>query len=149
MSPSSLLSLLALGVAGAALVLSLRTPAAAPAPVAPAAPAACECAPDPQVERRIAALQARVVRAERRAEAVERQTAEVAEQAAKTEPKPEPARYEHFEVPHAGVTVSQSEGGALAVRNTDPALTGRIIEVQATDQRGAEVPLTLTIPPPE
>ncbi len=63
------------------------------------------------------------------------------------EPRATP-RYESFEISERGVTVTQSEDGALSVFNSDPALTGQIVTVKAMGEDGQVHDLPITVPPP-
>ena len=66
---------------------------------------------------------------------------------------PEPSRatprFEEFQVTEPGITVTQSEDGALSVRNTNADLVGQIVTVQAVDEDGRTRPLAITVPPVE
>jgi hypothetical protein len=65
------------------------------------------------------------------------------------EPPRATPRFEEFQVTEPGITVTQSEDGALSVRNTNPELVGQIVTVQAVDEDGRTRPLALTVPPVE
>jgi len=65
---------------------------------------------------------------------------------------PEPTatpRFASFTVPEPGVTVSQSEDGGISVRNTNAALEGDVLIVQARGEDGLLRDLPITVPPAE
>jgi hypothetical protein len=137
-------------------------------------PAVCSCDTE-AVQARIATLERRVDAAERTAA---RNTVLRAAEAA-TEPRrtatsdgappqpvaddeaagddeaepPEPARatprFTEFQVAEPGITITQSEDGALTVRNTNPSLVGEILTVESVDEDGVTRPLSITVPPVE
>lgn len=48
-----------------------------------------------------------------------------------------------------GITVTQSDDGALSVRNTNASLVGQIVTVQAVGEDGNTRPIAITVPPVE
>lgn len=70
--------------------------------------------------------------------------------AAKPAGAPERARrFVKFEAPNQAVRVEQAADGSLRITNTDPALTGQPLIVQAHAEDGSVEPVTITIPSPE
>jgi hypothetical protein len=55
--------------------------------------------------------------------------------------------YRSFDAP-AGVTILEN-GGAFAVRNTDPALTGQVLRVTGERDDGSRDVMVVVVPPPE
>jgi hypothetical protein len=66
---------------------------------------------------------------------------------ANAEPPAPAPRYVRFEAPR-GLRIEASDNGAIAVRNDDPALTGKTVVVQAQRDDGTSEPVTITVPPP-
>ena len=62
-------------------------------------------------------------------------------------PKPGP-RVVQFNSPSSAVAVRQLADGSIAVSNSDPALTGQIMTVDALDDQGTVTPMRITVPPP-
>lgn len=61
---------------------------------------------------------------------------------------PEPAPFVRFEAP-GNLAVTSTEQGGLAVRNTDPAMTGQVIVIHGERDDGTREPLTIIVPPPD
>ena len=57
--------------------------------------------------------------------------------------------YERFQVNQDGVNVWQDDEGRIIAENSDPALTGKIILVEAEDANGNVSQLTVMLPPPK
>lgn len=53
-----------------------------------------------------------------------------------------------FEVPTPAINVRQEPGGALAVTNTDPAMTGKHLTLKATAADGSTHDVHVIVPPP-
>lgn len=115
--------------------------------------AAAEVPPPPDLRGEVAALREQVARLEARAIQADsgREPDEARAQAAppsEGRPAEAPQRFVRFEIPSPALRVEQAENGTLAVFNTDPALTGQILRVQAWSADGTSTPLTLTVPAP-
>jgi hypothetical protein len=59
-----------------------------------------------------------------------------------------PTLYVRFRPPSPALAITQSDNGALAVKNSDPALAGRVLEVEATRADGAVERVTILVPAP-
>ena len=68
-----------------------------------------------------------------------------AEEVVAAEPSPPPA-YRTFDAP-AGITIT-ADGGAISVRNTDPALTGQLVPVIGEREDGEREAFTIVVPAP-
>lgn len=53
-----------------------------------------------------------------------------------------------FEVPNEGLAIRQEPGGAIAVTNSDPALTGQHLKVTARAEDGSTQELSIIVPAP-
>ena len=62
---------------------------------------------------------------------------------------PEARRIVKFEVPNRALEIHQGPDGSLSVTNTDPALTGRFMIVDATGEDGSVEKVSIVVPPPE
>lgn len=145
-------------VAGGLAVWALTRPDPPPQPCdckAQFVAASAQLRPPPDLQAEVAALRQQVARLEARAiqadSGRERDEAPARAHAAPpTEGRPAeaPQRFVRFETPSPALRVEQAENGTLAVFNTDPALTGQILRVQAWSADGTSTPLTLTVPAP-
>lgn len=62
--------------------------------------------------------------------------------------RPNERRYVKLVAPNPAIAVKQMPDGSLSVRNTDPALTGTTMSVQAQTADGATETITVTVPAP-
>lgn len=69
--------------------------------------------------------------------------------AAAAPPAEEAPRLVRFTAPRRGVSIAQTEGGGISVRNDDPSLTGQMMVVQAEAEDGTSRPMTVMVPAPE
>jgi hypothetical protein len=58
-------------------------------------------------------------------------------------------RYVNFVSPEPGVDIQQSEDGSLFVINSDPSLTGKVIEIEASRADGGTDKMTILVPEPD
>lgn len=61
----------------------------------------------------------------------------------------EPQRYAELISPEPGVTVMQGENGAVFAINSDPALTGKVIEIEVRRADGSVGAMTIMVPEPD
>jgi hypothetical protein len=172
-SPSLLYGIAAASVVSLALsgyaAFGRRPAAASPAP---GANAACAC-DDAALRRELAELKqalaargddARVSRLTARVEALEAKSGVAAPPSAEgaDDPAVGPAptasaaaaragapSFTSFEVPTPAIRVRQEPGGALAVTNTDPAMTGKHLTLKATAADGSTHDVHVIVPAPQ
>lgn len=165
MSTPDRLTLFALGLATTAMLVGAYAVLSPP----PASdPAACDCSTE-ALQTEIAALKRRLDAAEQTATRnTVRRVADAAlepdrragvppttDVVAGAQPDDDPdldeprttPRYESFEIAEPGVTITQSESGALSVSSSNPALAGQIVVVKALGEDGIVHELPITVPP--
>lgn len=156
----SRLTYLTLGAAALSVALSAYAVSSSRSAVS-APPPACSCAGAPQAELdrpkstppaaaadrgAIAGLSERISRLEqeRTAEPRDRVPSLGAPAGAPALP-----RYTSLKVPNEAVKIRQDEAGGLAVTNTDPALTGTMMIVEARLEDGTTAQVSIVVPAPE
>lgn len=147
----------ALVVATAALIASATALWTRPSP------APCPCAEQPAhrvLDPSTAAADAPQIRRLRdRVDALEAKVAARARKPPRSAPEaesvdPDPAAPDgptivEVRAPHPAVTVTAGDGGALAARNVDPALTGQVMFVELRTADGRVLRRPITVPPPD
>lgn len=137
------LSLAALVVAVFGLV---REPARAPAP------AATGDARYDQLATEVRMLRATLAQRDARPNAAAMIAAVTPDPATPSTATPPPAvptaKLVHFEAPR-GLAITADDRDSVVVKNDDPSLTGKVMQVEAERDDGTKQMLTIVVPPPE
>ena len=64
-------------------------------------------------------------------------------------PEPPPTRFVRFIAPSPALGVEQAPNGSISVHNTDAALTGQVLVIEAVAEDGGVYPVTIVVPAPE